>query len=186
MCDVKQLNKLCFCMSHKYLKGTKSYANKQDFEIKLNWTCQRQHPPPPPLNNMDLNQGIMHIWSKFGGPSLNRWWVIVRTSPKWSKFWLCSYIWPWGSRTITPQNNRNLNQGILHLWFKYGDPSLNGTRVIARTSKWLTHRLTHAHTHTDTHTDAGDDNTQGPKLASGKNESKITRFSLNVVPVGAK
>ena len=32
--------------------------------------------------------------------------------------------------------------------------------VIARTSKWLTHRL--AHKHTDTHTDAGDDNTRRP------------------------
>ena len=25
-----------------------------------------------------------------------------------------------------PQNNRYLNQGILQLWFKFGDPNLNG------------------------------------------------------------
>ena len=42
-------------------------------------------------------------------------------------------------------------------------------RVIAQTSKWLTHRLTHTRTHT--HTDAGNDNTWWPKLASGKNEN---------------
>ena len=60
------------------------------------------------------------------------------------------------------KNNRDLNQDLLHLWSKFGDPSLNGSQVIARTSKWLTH------THTDTHTDAGDDNTRRPKLASGK------------------
>ena len=41
---------------------------------------------------------------------------------------------PW-SRSITPQNNTDLNQGLLHLWSKFGDPSLNGWWVIARTSK---------------------------------------------------
>ena len=66
-----------------------------------------------------------------------------------------------------PPNNRDLNQGLLHLWSKFGDPSLNGSQVIARTSKWLTHRQTDRHTHT--HTDAGNDNTGRPKLASGKN-----------------
>ena len=56
------------------------------------------------------------------------------------------------SMSITPQNNRDLNLVVLCLWSKFGDPTLNGSRVIARTSKWLTHRLTHTHTHTDTHT----------------------------------
>ena len=41
-----------------------------------------------PKNNRDLNQGTKHIWSKFGGPSLNGWRVIARTSSKWGKFWL--------------------------------------------------------------------------------------------------
>ena len=96
---------------------TQKDANKQDFEIKLNLTCQFNH-----QNNRDLNQGIFHLWSKFGGPSLNRWWVIARTSSKWGKFWLWSYIWPWRSRSITPKNNRDLNQGLLHLWYWFGDP----------------------------------------------------------------
>ena len=71
---------------------------------------------------------------------------MVWTSSKWGKFWLWSWIWPWRSRSITPQNNRDLNQGLLHLWSKFGDPSLNGSRVIARTSKWLTHTRTHTRT----------------------------------------
>ena len=50
--------------------------------------------------------------------------------------------------SIGPQNNRDLNQGLLHLWSKFGDPSLNRSRVIARTRKWLTHRRTDRHTHT--------------------------------------
>ena len=33
--DVEEVNKLCYCMSHKYFKDAKSYANKQDFEIKF-------------------------------------------------------------------------------------------------------------------------------------------------------
>ena len=55
-----------------------------------------------------------------------------------------------------------LNQGLLHLWSKFGDPSLNGWWIIARTSSWLTDTHTHTYTHT------GNDNTRRPKLASGK------------------
>ena len=91
------------------------------------------------------------------------------TSPKWGKFGLSSSIWPWRSLSITPQNNRDLNQGLLHLWSKFGDPSLNGWWIIARTSSWLTDTQTHTHTH------AGNDNTRRPKLASGKNDCIIKR-----------
>ena len=31
-------------------------------------------------NNRNLNQGVLHLWSKFGDPSLNGWWVIARTN----------------------------------------------------------------------------------------------------------
>ena len=65
---------------------------------------------------------------------------------------------------IIPQNNRPLNQGLLHLWSKFGDPSLNGWRIITRTNSWLTDTQTHIH--------AGNDNTRRPKLASGKNPKK--------------
>ena len=67
---------------------------------------------------------------------------------------------------MAPNNNRNLNQGVLHLWSIFGDPSLNRSWVIMETSKWLTWRLT------SIHTNAGNNNTRRPKLASGKN-SKV-------------
>ena len=63
------------------------------------------------------------------------------------KFGFSSWIWPWRSRSIAPQNNRDLKH-VLHLWAKFGDPSLNESRVIARTSNWLTHRQTGTHTQT--------------------------------------
>ena len=71
---------------------------------------------------------------------------------------------------VPPKNNRDLNQGILHIWSKFGDSSLNGWWVIARTSSWLTD--------TQTHTHAGNDNTRRPKLASGKN------YEFNSSPPG--
>ena len=73
---------------------------------------------------------------------------MVWTSSKWGKIWLSSQIWPWRSRSIIPKNNRDPNQGVLHLWSKFGDPSLNGRWVIVRTSSWL------IHTHTDPQTQA--------------------------------
>ena len=50
-----------------------------------------------------------------------------------------------GQGHLPPQNNRELNQGVLLLWTKFGDPSLNRWRVIVRTSKWLIHTHTHRH-----------------------------------------
>ena len=67
----------------------------------------------------------MHFCSKFGNCNFNWWWVMARTSSKWGKLWLWSSIWPWRAWSIVPQNNRDLNQGLLHLWSKFGDPSLN-------------------------------------------------------------
>ena len=80
--------------------------------------------------------------------------------------------------SIAPQNNRI----VLHLWSKFGDTSLNGSYVIARTSQWLadtrTHRQTYAHTH------AGNDNTRRPKLASGKNQYPAASQLLHHLPIG--
>ena len=74
-----------FLQVSQIFQRRKSVANKHDFENKLNLTCQTQSTPH---NNRDLNQGILNIWSKFGGPILNGWWVIAWTSSKWGKFWL--------------------------------------------------------------------------------------------------
>ena len=74
------------------------------------------------------------------------------TSSKWGKFWVLSSIWPWRSWSITPQNNRDLNQGILHIWSKFGDPSLNGYR--ADKLKIDGHMNVHTDRQTHTHTQA--------------------------------
>ena len=125
----------------------KSDANKQDSENMLNLTCQAQSTPK-----------TIEILTKVfctSGPNLV---VLARMDDELShrqaqngvnfdfevKFDLE------GQDQSPPKNHRYLNQGLLHLWSKFGDPSLNRSRVIARTSKWLTHRLTH--THIDTHT----------------------------------
>ena len=89
----------------------------------------------------------MHFCSKFGNCNFNWWWVMACTSLKWGKFWFWGSIWPWRSRSIIQQNNRALNQGLLHVWSKFGDPSLNGWWVIAQTNLWLTDTRTHTHTH---------------------------------------
>ena len=65
----------------------KSNANKQNFENKFNMTCQAQSTPQT-IGILIKIKIILHLWSKFGGPSLNGWWVIARTSSKWGKFWL--------------------------------------------------------------------------------------------------
>ena len=112
---------------------------------------------------------MMHFWSKFGKPHFIWFWLIARINSQaqngvnldfQAQFDLEDHC------QSTPQNNRDLNQGLLHLWSKFGDPSLNGWWIIARTSSWLTDTQTHTHTHT--HTRAGNDNTRRPKLASGK------------------
>ena len=84
---------------------------------------------------------------------------------------------------LPPKNNRDLNQCILHFWSKFGDHCLNGSPVIARTSKWLMH--THARARADTQTDAGNDNTRRPKLASGKKSLVMyptTRWDKRLAP----
>ena len=88
------------------------------------------------------------------------------TSQKWGKFWLSSPISPWRSPSITPQNNRDLNQGLLHLWSKFGDPGLNGWWIIARTSSWLTDRHTHTHTHTHTQASTIPEGQNWPRVKS--------------------
>ena len=101
----------------------------------LRWIWHWRSRPIVLQKYSDLNLYIVHIWSKFGDPSLKAWWVIVRTNSKWGKFGFWPHIWPRRSRSIAPQNDRDLNQIVLHIWSKFEDRSLNGFWVIARTSK---------------------------------------------------
>ena len=60
----------------------------------------------------------MLLGSEFANPTFIPWRVIGRTSSKLSKFWI------WKSKSITPQNKKNLGHGPLHIWSKSRNPSL--------------------------------------------------------------
>ena len=65
------------------------------------------------------------------------WWLCNSSSGETRKFDFLGKIWPWRSRSIAPQNNRDLNQVILHPWSKFDDPTLNGLWVMMwKSSKW--------------------------------------------------
>ena len=100
------------------------------------------------------------LWNSLGthGSLVVIWWLCISSNDKTRKSDFLSQIWPWRLRSIAPQNNKDFNQGILHLWSKLGGPSLNGWWVIAPTNLV-----------TDGRTDAANDNTRRPKWASGKN-----------------
>ena len=79
-----------------------------------------------------------------------------------------------GQCQSTPEN-RYVRQGVLHFWSKFGDSSLNGWHIIARTTPGLTN--THGNTHTQT--DADEYNTRRPKLASDKkNQLHVFLYSV--------
>ena len=139
--------------------------------------------------NRDLNSAKMHLWTKFRNPNLNRWCVMGWTSSKRGQFQVWSQIWPWRSQLTAPKNNRDLNQGVLLLWTKFGDPSLNRWRVIVRTSKWLIH----THTQTQAMTIPGGQNwprvKKKPHWCSPINSQElqssatITRATITRMPV---
>ena len=100
--------------------------------------------------------------------------------------------------SISPKNIRDLNQGLLHLWSKFGDLSLKLVPSYRADKQVITaHKDGRTDGQTDTKTDAGNDNTRGSKLASGKKldpllalltteiwtipKSKISAFELNVL-----
>ena len=67
------------------------------------------------------------------------------------------------SRSVTPQNNRDLNPGLLHLWSKFGGPSLM--------SYGAEKQVINAHTdgRMDTQTDTGNENARGQNWPRVKN-----------------
>ena len=132
-----------FLQVSQIFQRRKSDANKQDFENKFYLTSHAQSTPKTTaiLTKVFSTFAPNLVALAWTGDELSR-----RQAQNGVKFWLWSKIWPWRSRSITPQNNRDLNQGLLHLWPKFGDPSWKGSWVIARTSSWLTHGRTHTHT----------------------------------------
>ena len=55
------------------------------------------------------------------------------------KFWLFRLYLALKIKFNRPQNNRDLNQGILHTWSKYGDPSLDGRWVMMQNAQIWVH-----------------------------------------------
>ena len=79
-----------------------------DFEVKFDLEGQGQSPKK---TNRDLNQGLLHLWSKFGDPSYNGWWVIARTG-----LWL-THGRPDG-RTHTQMQATTISEGQNWPWVK--------------------------------------------------------------------
>ena len=109
----------------------------------------------------------MHFRSKFGDSSLNGWWVMVWTSSKWGKTFKLNLTLK--IKVDHPQKQKGPNQGVLHLWSKFGDPSLNGRWVIVRTSSWLIH--THA-----------DPQTQAMTIPEGQNWPRVIKSYMSWTP----
>ena len=63
------------------------------------------------------------LWSNLDthGSLVVTWWLCISSGGEARKFDFLSQIWPWRSRSIATQNNRDLNQCILHLWSKFGE-----------------------------------------------------------------
>ena len=110
----------------------------------------------------------MYFCSKFANCNFNWWWVMAWTSSKWGKFWLWSSIWPWRSRSIVPQNNRDLNQGLY-----ISGPNLV---ILAETGDELLHGQAHDW-HTDGHTDR---QTQATTIPEGQNWPRVKTHTLQL------
>ena len=64
-----------------------------NFYFKVKFDLGGQGHPHHHHKKGGLNRGtfcILQQWSKFGDPSLNRWWVKVQTSTKWGKLGILS------------------------------------------------------------------------------------------------
>ena len=107
----------------------------------------------------------MQFWSKFGDSSLNGWWVMVWTNSKWGKIWFQVKF------DLEDQSRSSpITIGTQIKVFCISGPNLvilawMGYELSCRQARdWYTHTQTYRPTN------AGDDNTQRPKLASGKND----------------
>ena len=120
----------------------KSDANKQDFDNKLNLTCQAQWTPK-----------TIKILTKVFYTSDSNLVVLAQTGDELSHGQAQNGVnfdfevkFDLEGQGQSPPKTIGILTSLLHLWSKFGHPSLNGSRVIARTSKWLTHRHTHTQT----------------------------------------
>ena len=90
---------------------------------------------------------------------------MVRTSSKWGKFGLSSWIWPWRSTSISPQNIRDLNQGP-NLMILAWTPGLSHGQA----SDW--------HRQTDRRTDRQTDRQTHPTIPEGQNWPRVIKSHI--------
>ena len=80
------------------------------------------------------------------------WWLYggyvfpISSSVKARKFDFLSQIWPWRSRSIAFQNNKDLNRCILHLWSKLVILAWTGVELSSGQTLWRTDGRTQATT----------------------------------------
>ena len=106
------------------------------------------------------NGGVAIYLREDLGPNL----VIVSYLEWMGLIWILRLNLTLKFRLIILQNKRDLNQGALHLWSKFGDPSLNGSRAMAWTSKSLTYIQTDRHRRTQT---------QATTIPEGENWTRV-------------
>ena len=82
-----------------YSSGEKGHNEILAFKLRFYPESQRSITLQ---NNRDLNQVVLYLWSKFGDLSLSRWWAMVWTNSKWSKFLFLSSIWPYRLKSVAP------------------------------------------------------------------------------------
>ena len=87
------------------------------------------------------------LWSSLGthGPLVVMWWLCISSSGKAWKYDFLSQIWPWRPPSIALENNRDPNQGILHFWSKFVNPSLNGWLWCRQAQNGVTHEKINGH-----------------------------------------
>ena len=153
---------MCMHVS-QILQGRKSDANQQDFENKLNLTCQAQSTPKTTgiLNKVFCTSAPTLVVLAGTGDDLSH-----RQAQNGVNFDFEVRFDLEGQYQSPPKTI-----GILtKVFYTFGQNlAILAWQVSSyRTEKQVIDAQTD--THTRTHTDAGDDNIRRPKLASGKNE----------------
>ena len=102
-------------------------------------------PPPAKTKQNKPNKKAIGLSSKtFCTPGPNFMMLAWTGDGLWCRQaqngWICSLKWNFilKGKVDCSTKQLDLNPCLLHLWFKFDYPSLNGSRVIARASKWLT------------------------------------------------
>ena len=128
---------------------------------------------PPPIKR-GLNQRILHLWFKFGDTSWNLsstgdvLWCI-QTQNGW--IFNCKLN---GTLMVTFKHPPNYKGFFTKYFAPLGDPELNGSQVIARTSWWLTDGRTNTERRR---------RRQYPKAKTGNLHNCVTRTAISIISI---